>query len=396
MKLLLIPILFLFVLLWGITIPDEFCFDEHYYIPSARSLLAGTGWMELSHPPLGKALLALSIYLFDDSPFWWRLPSVIATVATAWYLGRIALTLGLSLFAAQLAQFVFLCDGVVFTQARVGILNAPMLCCMIAAFYYALAWKKHPRNDLAAVALAAALIGLGTGIRWVAVSAAPLLAIIFLSQPRSWSRRGGMVLIAAVVFTATFFTSLLPLLLHEDFTLARIFSLQGEQLQFHMNFQSPHRYNSPWWSWPLMLRPIWFGFERATDGSGLVRGIVAMSNPAIVWPAVPLAICLLVQSLRLRQFSLFFIGFGFLQQWMQWGGSPHSTMFHYFHTAIPFTALAIGVAVDYLRQYKIGLLASYAWVASILVLFVYWYPLLTCHWISDAYYQHHLWLHTWR
>lgn len=396
MKLLLVPVLFSAILLWAITTPGEFCFDEHYFIPTARALLAGTGWMELSHPPLGKALLALSMYLFEDSPLWWRVPSVVATLVTAWYIGRLGVLLGLSTLAVWLAQVVFLCDGVVFTQARVGILNAPMLMCMIAAFYHAMAWRFRPQRDLKTVALVATLIGLGTGIRWVAISAAPLLAIIFLSLPRPWPRRAMMVFVASVVFAITYALSLLPLLLHEDFTVVRIFSLQWEQLQFHMNFQSPHRYNSPWWSWPLMLRPIWFGFERAVDGSGLIRGIVAMSNPAIVWPSVPLAVCLLLQSLRLKRFAWFFIGFGFLQQWAQWAFSPHSTMFHYFHTAIPFTALAIGVAFDWLRRYPVGKIVCYAWATSIAALFVYWYPLLTCHWISDAYYRHHLWLSSWR
>ena len=56
-------------------------FDEAYYVPAARDLIAGVV-SNVEHPPLAKGLIALSILMFGDRPIAWRLPSIIfGTVA---------------------------------------------------------------------------------------------------------------------------------------------------------------------------------------------------------------------------------------------------------------------------------------------------------------------------
>jgi 4-amino-4-deoxy-L-arabinose transferase-like glycosyltransferase len=54
-----------------------FVFDEAYYVPAARDLIAGTV-SNVEHPPLAKALIALSILAFGDQGIAWRLPSILA------------------------------------------------------------------------------------------------------------------------------------------------------------------------------------------------------------------------------------------------------------------------------------------------------------------------------
>ncbi len=56
---------------------DGFIFDEAYYVPAARALIAGDV-SNIEHPPLAKALIAVSIRVFADQGFAWRLPSIIA------------------------------------------------------------------------------------------------------------------------------------------------------------------------------------------------------------------------------------------------------------------------------------------------------------------------------
>ncbi len=60
---------------------DAFVFDEAYYVPAARQLIAGIA-SNVEHPPLAKGLIALSIMAFGDHGIAWRLPSILAgTVA---------------------------------------------------------------------------------------------------------------------------------------------------------------------------------------------------------------------------------------------------------------------------------------------------------------------------
>jgi len=43
----------------------------------------------------------------------------------------------------------------------------------------------------------------------------------------------------------------------------------------------PHGWGSPWWSWPIMLRPI--RFFRGVNGEGLLQVVMDIGNPLIWW-----------------------------------------------------------------------------------------------------------------
>ena len=53
----------------------------------------------------------------------------------------------------------------------------------------------------------------------------------------------------------------------------------------------PHLYMSSWPSWPLLMRPIWYQFDKIADER--FQAIVFLGNPLILWPALAaLGICL--------------------------------------------------------------------------------------------------------
>ena len=43
----------------------------------------------------------------------------------------------------------------------------------------------------------------------------------------------------------------------------------------------PHGWGSPWWSWPIMLRPIRYFY--GVNGEGLLQVVIAIGNPLIWW-----------------------------------------------------------------------------------------------------------------
>ena len=57
----------------------------------------------------------------------------------------------------------------------------------------------------------------------------------------------------------------------------------GGDLELPREPHATHTYFSPWWTWPWLYRPTWYFWW---SGAGVVRGIVALGNPAIwwVWP----------------------------------------------------------------------------------------------------------------
>ena len=100
---------------------DSFIFDEAYYVPAARSLLAGVV-SNVEHPPLAKALIALGIRVFGDEGFAWRLPSIVA--------GTLAIVLLYALTrrladkrTALLAAFLLSFETLWFTHSSIAMLD---------------------------------------------------------------------------------------------------------------------------------------------------------------------------------------------------------------------------------------------------------------------------------
>ncbi len=63
--------------LWDVDTPNGMIFDETWYVPTAQKWLAAGQMMHEEHPPLGKLLIALGLWLFGDNPFGWRAMSAI-------------------------------------------------------------------------------------------------------------------------------------------------------------------------------------------------------------------------------------------------------------------------------------------------------------------------------
>ena len=140
-------------------------FDESYYVNAARVLIghsASGHYRGLAigldpnreHPPLGKALIALSMTLFGDGPLGWRLPSVLAgtgAVALVYALVRAAgSSAWLAVGAAGLCAF----DCLALVSARSGRSTCPWLRSSFWAHCYILRGKPV----LAAVACALAAV----------------------------------------------------------------------------------------------------------------------------------------------------------------------------------------------------------------------------------------------
>ena len=119
---------------------------------------------------------------------------------------------------------------------------------------------------------------------------------------------------------------------------------QREIWGYHANLRATHSYFSAWWTWPFLYRPTWYFF---CSGDGVVRGIVALGNPAIWWASLPVSLWALVSGLRFRDPRRLFAGAGFFLLYLPWALSPRTLNFsHYLFEAIPYACLSLGLVLD--------------------------------------------------
>lgn len=204
----------------------------------------------------------------------------------------------------------------------------------------------------------------------------------------------GWYLLAFVVLPVTLYlVSYRPYMLqHHDFV--KVFTEQREMWNYHSNLKEGHPYSSPWWSWPLVLRPTWYEYSAVGPGDDRIVGIWCIGNVFVWWAAVP---ALAVGLWRSWQEKLPGLGLAVLMGlglWLAWGAQPRPLVFlHYFFEALPFACIALGYFAARLWRtappdYK-ALMAIYG--ALIVLWFVFFYPLLSALPVPRTFFQIHLW-----
>lgn len=355
-------------LLSGVTTPEKFYFDEVHYVPAARQMLEPvmpSPMLNPMHPPLAKQLIALSIRAFGDVPLGWRYPGVLfgALAIVAMYL------CGLALFAAQgpaiataLLAFV---NQMVFVQSRIAMLDIFALAfglLAIAAFMHGF---RQPRPHRW-FALAGLAFGLSAACKWsglfaLAVCIVIVAAIRLLQRWRTqfadgeasdWYRPGlwpdfrshhfafCFVLVPAAVYLATF----VPL-----YGLSLSDLLEAQRRIFSDNTTTAiagHTYMSSWPSWPFLVRPVWYLFDKVADDR--VAAVVFLGNPLVLWAALPaLAVCLRDWIVTRRADAFLILAF-YAGPYLAWALLPRTLGFLYYY--LPAATLASLALVYVLRR----------------------------------------------
>lgn len=355
-------------LMIGLTTPDRFVFDEVHYVPAARQMLEPVmpqPMLNTMHPPLAKQLMALSIRTFGDGPFGWRYPSVLfgSLSIVAIYLCGLALfgSTGPAVASALLAFF----NQMIFVQSRIAMLDIYSLALGlfgVAAFLHGFRQQRPQR----AFALAGLAFGLAAACKWsglfpLAVSIAVVAVIRLLQSWRAqfadgkagdwyrpdlwpdfkWSHFiACFVLIPAIVYLATF----VPLY---GLSLSDIAAAQRKI--FGDNVTSAfagHTYMSAWPSWPFLVRPVWYLFDKTGDDH--IAAVVFLGNPLVLWPALAaVAISLRdwIVSRRTEPFLIVAFYFGLYLAWMV---LPRAVGFIYYY--LPAASVASLALVYALRR----------------------------------------------
>jgi dolichyl-phosphate-mannose--protein O-mannosyl transferase len=359
-----------FALLVGVTTPEKFVFDEVHYVPAARQMLE-PGMPEPilnpMHPPLAKQLIALSIRTFGDGPLGWRYPAVLfgSLAIVAMYL------CGLALFAAQgpaiAAALLAFFNQMVFVQSRIAMLDIFALAFSLFAIAAFMHGFRKPRPHLM-FALAGLAFGLAAACKWSGLFALAtcivIIAVIRLMQ--SWRTQFAdgnecdwyrpdlwpgfrtihfaacFVLIPAIVYLATF----VPL-----YGLSFWDILEAQRRIFGDNTTTAiagHTYMSAWPSWPFLVRPVWYLFDKIADDR--IAAVVFLGNPLVLWPALPALVVCLRDWIVTRRVEAFLVLSFYFGPYLAWALLPRTLGFLYYY--LPSATLASLALVYVLRRGK--------------------------------------------
>jgi dolichyl-phosphate-mannose-protein mannosyltransferase len=338
-------------LLVGLTTPEKPYFDEVHYVPAARQMLEPVmpaPILNPMHPPLAKQLIALSIRSFGDEPLGWRYPGALfgALTVVAMYF------CGLALFAAQgpaiASALLAFFNQMLFVQARIAMLDIFALAFGLFATAAFIHGFKKPRPHLP-FALAGLACGLSIACKWsglftLAVCIGIVTVIRLMQGWRTQFADGNaddwyrpdlwpdfryyhfaacFLLIPAIVYLSTF----IPLY---GLSLSDIWEAQRKIFSDNTtNSIADHPYMSAWPSWPLLVRPVWFLFEKVGDDR--FQAVISLGNPLVLWPALAaLAVCLR-DWVATRRADAFLILVFYLGPWIAWAMLTRKISFLYYY-----------------------------------------------------------------
>jgi dolichyl-phosphate-mannose--protein O-mannosyl transferase len=343
--------------LWHLGLPAEIVFDEVHFVAQARHYIRAEPFLD-PHPPLAKLVIAAGILLFGDHPWSWRIGNAlcgILLVALTYLLGR---RMFASRLAGALAASFIICDGMFLVDSRVAVIDIVYL--TLAAWSYLLLFRfaessghRARRRALAAMGV---VLGLCLGSKLYVPAVTFLLCAGFmihfiLRAERSaapaarWWRSAGALLMVGSLGAAFYIATFLPhFFLGWWGGIADLFHYYGDVMWYERSVKAAtHPYSSPWWTWPLMLRPIayWQNFP----SRGKVATIWGGGNPLLWWSALTAVTITAVRALERPNPARAFLVFGYLAYLVMWMPVGRTLFLYHYMPSVYLGYLALAAIV---------------------------------------------------
>lgn len=367
-------------------------FDEIYHARTAFENINSIYPYEISHPPLGKLIIAIGIELFGMTPFGWRFSGTLFGVLMLPVLYAFLKKMfgGTAVPACGTAIFAF--DFMHFTQTRIATIDTYAVFFIILMYMFMYLYIS--RNKLKYLALSGLFFGLGAASKWTCIYAGGGLAVIWLIH---WIRHFDtksfiknclfclvfFVLVPCAVYYVSYFPYGQALGMHgPDMFFKKeyadiVINNQQFMLSYHSGVTSEHPYSSRWYQWIIDGRPILYYLQYYNDGTRSSFG--AFLNPVLCWAGLASVIFCAYLALKHKDSVSGFIVIGYLAQLLPWVFIGRTTFeYHYFPAAVFLTAALCRVFSlmqnNVRRRWRYPI---YGLTLLSVVLFIAFYPVLS-------------------
>ncbi|HEY9692683.1 MAG TPA: phospholipid carrier-dependent glycosyltransferase [Oculatellaceae cyanobacterium] len=461
---------------WGLGRFNTLVFDEVYYAKFANNYLTRTPFFN-AHPPLSQYIIAIGIWLGSHFPFgndtvngltgslrspisyrWINaltgsfIPLVVAGIAYQ-LTHRRSYALIAALFAAA--------DGLFLVESRYALNNIYLVILgLLGQWYFLLALSNKGYKRWLWLAFAGVWFGASASIKWnglwFMLGAYMLWGSAWLmrwarlankgqdstasnqdaqnatlsNKKMPWQNLTQLNLLHIIVNLA-----IIPVLIYSLIWIPHLklnptpdfWAMQNEILHYHErigNGPKVHPYCSNWYTWPLMLRPIAYFYEKAPSateippllpplppGAGkVIFDVHAIGNPILWWLSTAAILILIVQFVHTllqgrgwkyplkpsNGIGLYLI-INYAANLLPWVSVTRCTfIYHYMGSSI-FATLALAWIIEQWLYSPKPILRGTGVTVIFLVLlaFVFWMPIYLGLPLDQQAYQIRMWLQSW-
>lgn len=386
-------------------------FDEIYHPRTAYEMMEGVWPYEITHPPLGKAIISLGIRLFGMTPFGWRFMGVLFGVLMLPALYVFLKKMFRYTAAALCGTAVFAFDFMHYTQTRLATIDTYGVFFTLMMYLFMYFWLTEdaaPKNRrLLWLGLAGLSFGLGAASKWTCLYAGAGLGILwllywlvrFLKEKKAalpeFIRNAAwcmlfFVAVPCLIYYVSYYSygvsqgmSGPGMFFRKDYVKI-VLDNQTYMWNYHSDLVATHPYSSRWYQWLVDARPILYYLEYFDDGTKSLFG--AFSNPLVAWGGLLAMGGMGWLAIREQDNRALFILLGYLANLLPWVLVSRLTFaYHYFPCTV-FLVLALGyLFADLRRRDSKWPLSVGSFTAVTMGLFVLFYPVLSGTRVSADY-----------
>jgi dolichyl-phosphate-mannose-protein mannosyltransferase len=388
------------------TYMSETFFDEIYFVKSAEQYLNLQVPYEWTHPPLGKLIIASGISIFGYSPFGWRIMGVIAAmlmIPLIYILGKKLFETWIGGFASA---FLLTFDFMHFTMARMATVDTYVVFFSLASQLFFLIYLKEVfkngwKAPVQPLLLAILFFTFGFSTKWLVLYGfAAQLAILAALRLKEVSKLRkslsdkiyaftdppfSLIVVFLLLALLVYFLTYIPDMLAGR-SLIEVLGLQGSMFNYHATLTATHPFSSPWWTWPLMLKPLWLYVSYLP--LNMKSTITLLGNPAVWWVGFACTIILTAKVVKMGitaakrvshkiDLAAMFIAVFFFFQWLPYVLISRVTFIYHFYVNVPFLCLAAAYFISKYWSSKWVKVAAIAYFAGTVALFALFYPVIS-------------------
>ena len=448
---------------WGLDRFNTLVFDEIYFAKFARNYLTQTPFFD-AHPPLGKYMIALGIALKGFTPWGFRWMNAFAGSLIPLVIAGIAYQLTYRRSYALIAGGFAALDGLLLVESRYALLNVYLILFgLLGQWFLLLALGTKGKWHWIGLTLASINFGAAVAVKWNGLG---FLLGIYLLWLSGWglTRLGQQRWLPnpqpALPLQRLLYLAPVKMLVYLPGIVILVYSLlwiphiqqnptygfeqvHRQILGYHQRVgsgASVHPYCAPWYTWPLMLRPIHYFYQQVgslsesvpvigpplpsvfegADQGRFVYNVYAMGNPILWWLSTLAMLWMGVWGLRSLGSRLLhpnrsplplspskldaedvwvplYLGVNYAANLLPWVKVSRCTFLYHYLPATLFSGLAIAWFIQKWLHSPHPTQRTQAWILIYLIGlgFMFWLPLYLGLPLSPMGWKLRMWLPSW-
>jgi dolichyl-phosphate-mannose--protein O-mannosyl transferase len=354
---------------------------------------------------------------FGYNPFGWRIMGIIFAmlmIPMIYVLGKELFGTWIGAFASA---FLLTFDFMHFTMARMATVDTYVVFFSLASQLFFLIYLKQVltngwKTSVLPLFLAFLFFALGFSTKWLVLYGfVGLIVLLFALRFGDVRKLKGklsakvnafldppfyllpaFLLVAILIYFLTYIPDMLA-----GRSLIDVLGLQGSMYIYHSTLNATHPFSSAWWTWPLMLRPLWLFVSYLP--LNVKSTIVLMGNPAVWWVGFASVILVTIMAVRSSNFisrflkksgsltgkrlgrevdfAAVFIAVIFFFQWLPYIFISRITFIYHFYVCVPFLCLAPAYLISKYWNSKWTKVVTVAYFVVVVLLFWLFYPVIS-------------------